>query len=110
AQAFQQASVLVFPSRTDTYGLVMLEALACGTPVAAFPVPGPLDVLQSGVSGVLAEDLRMACLAALQLDRGRCAELAARQSWRASALEFLARQPLLDGEQCLPAEGLPSKG
>jgi glycosyltransferase involved in cell wall biosynthesis len=103
AQAFQQASVLVFPSRTDTYGLVMLEALACGTPVAAFPVAGPLDVLQAGVSGVLDEDLRAACLAALSLDRGRCAELAARQSWRASALEFLAQQPLLDGELCMPA-------
>jgi len=99
AQAYQQASVLVFPSRTDTYGLVMLEALACGTPVAAFPVPGPLDVLQAGVSGVMAEDLREACLGALRLDRGRCAALAAQQSWRASALEFLARQPLLDGEQ-----------
>lgn len=95
AQSYQQASVLVFPSRTDTYGLVMLEALACGTPVAAFPVPGPLDVLQAGVSGVMAEDLRMACLAALQLDRGRCAELAAQQSWRDSALEFLAQQPLI---------------
>ena len=104
AQAFQQASVLVFPSRTDTYGLVMLEALACGTPVAAFPVAGPLDVLQAGVSGVLDEDLRAACLAALSLDRGRCAELAARQSWRASALEFLAQQPLLDGELCMPAQ------
>ncbi len=106
AQAFQQASVLVFPSRTDTYGLVMLEALACGTPVAAFPVAGPLDVLQAGVSGVLDEDLRAACLAALSLDRGRCAELAARQSWRASALEFLAQQPLLDGELCMPAQVL----
>ena len=104
AQAFQQASVLVFPSRTDTYGLVMLEALACGTPVAAFPVAGPLDVLQAGVSGVLDEDLRAACLAALSLDRRRCAELAARQSWRASALEFLAQQPLLDGELCMPAQ------
>jgi glycosyltransferase involved in cell wall biosynthesis len=104
AQAFQQASVLVFPSRTDTYGLVMLEALACGTPVAAFPVAGPLDVLQAGVSGVLDEDLGAACLAALTLDRGRCAELAARQSWRASALEFLAQQPLLDGELCMSAQ------
>lgn len=104
AQAYRQASVLVFPSRTDTYGLVMLEALACGTPVAAFPVPGPLDVVQAGVSGVLREDLRAACLGALQLDRGRCAELAARQSWRTSALEFLARQPLLDGAQCMPAQ------
>jgi glycosyltransferase involved in cell wall biosynthesis len=102
AEAFQAASVLVFPSRTDTYGLVMLEALACGTPVAAFPVAGPLDVLQEGVSGVMLEDLRAACLAALSLDRGRCAELAARQSWRASALEFLAQQPLLDGELCMP--------
>ncbi|MDM8350162.1 glycosyltransferase family 1 protein [Pseudomonas sp. sp1636] len=101
AEAYRQASVLVFPSRTDTYGLVMLEALACGTPVAAFPVPGPLDVLEAGVSGALAEDLREACLAALALDRARCAALAAQQSWRVSALEFLARQSLLDGEPCL---------
>ncbi|UUY06689.1 glycosyltransferase family 1 protein [Pseudomonas sp. J452] len=98
AQAFATASVLVFPSRTDTYGLVMLEALACGTPVAAFPVAGPLDVLEQGLTGVMSEDLRQACLDALQLDRGRCAERAARQSWRASALEFLTHQPLLDGE------------
>ena len=101
AEAYQDASVLVFPSRTDTYGLVMLEALACGTPVAAFPVAGPLDVLQQGLSGVMAEDLHAACLAALELDRKRCAELAAAQSWRASALEFLALQPLIDGEPVL---------
>lgn len=106
AAAYAQASVLVFPSRTDTYGLVMLEALACGTPVAAFPVPGPLDVLEAGVSGSMNEDLEEACLAALQLDRARCAELAARQSWRASALEFLAHQPLLDGEPCSRFEPL----
>ncbi|MFV3385464.1 glycosyltransferase family 4 protein [Pseudomonas sp. NY15364] len=105
AEIYQQASVLVFPSRTDTYGLVMLEALACGTPVAAFPVAGPLDVLQQGLSGVMDEDLRVACLAALELDRVRCAELAAAQSWRASALEFLALQPLIDGKPAL-AEAL----
>ena len=98
AQAYAGASVLVFPSRTDTYGLVMLEALACGTPVAAFPVPGPLDVLEEGVSGVMDEDLRRACLAALSLDRQRCAQAAQKQSWRTSALEFLAQQPLMDGE------------
>jgi glycosyltransferase involved in cell wall biosynthesis len=98
AAQFAGASVLVFPSRTDTYGLVMLEALACGTPVAAFPVAGPLDVLTPGVSGAMDEDLGRACLAALQLDRRLCAEQAARQSWRASALEFLYHQPLLDGE------------
>ncbi|MGV8844115.1 MAG: glycosyltransferase family 4 protein [Pseudomonas sp.] len=95
AAAYAEASVLVFPSRTDTYGLVMLEALACGTPVAAFPVPGPLDVLEAGVTGVLDEDLTKACLAALQLDRATCAERAAGHSWRASALAFLARQTLL---------------
>lgn len=106
-EAYQDASVLVFPSRTDTYGLVMLEALACGTPVAAFPVAGPLDVLQQGLSGVMAEDLQAACLAALELDRKRCAELAAAQSWRASALEFLALQPLIDGEPVGLDEALP---
>jgi len=106
AEAYCEASVLVFPSRTDTYGLVMLEALACGTPVAALPVPGPLDVLEPGVSGVMADDLGQACLAALELDRRCCAELAARQSWRASALEFLAQQPLLDGELCATGEVL----
>lgn len=107
AQSYQDASVLVFPSRTDTYGLVMLEALACGTPVAAFPVAGPLDVLLQGQSGVMDEDLQAACLAALELDRGRCAELAEVQSWRASALEFLALQPLIDGEPALLDEALP---
>ncbi|QSL92020.1 glycosyltransferase family 1 protein [Ectopseudomonas toyotomiensis] len=101
AEAYQDASVLVFPSRTDTYGLVMLEALACGTPVAAFPVAGPLDVLQQGLSGMMAEDLHAACMGALELDRETCAELAAAQSWRASALEFLALQPLIDGEPAL---------
>ncbi|TBU74492.1 glycosyltransferase family 4 protein [Phytopseudomonas daroniae] len=98
AEFYRRASVLVFPSQTDTYGLVMLEAQACGTPVAAFAVPGPLDVVVPGVTGVLGDDLRQACLAALELDRAQCAEEAGRQSWRASAIEFLARQPLLSGE------------
>ena len=105
-QAYRGASVLVFPSRTDTLGLVMLEAMACGTPVAAFPVSGPLDVLRQGVSGVMDEDLRNACLQALTLDRRLCAAEAQRQSWRNSALEFLARQPRLDGAPCVPAEQL----
>ncbi|SDI50631.1 Glycosyltransferase involved in cell wall bisynthesis [Pseudomonas flavescens] len=106
AECYRRASVLVFPSRTDTYGLVMLEAQACGTPVAAFAVPGPLDVVVCGVTGVLADDLREACLAAVELDRARCAQEAGRQSWRASAVEFLARQPLLNGEQvCVAMSG-----
>lgn len=106
AQAYSAASVLVFPSLTDTYGLVMLEALACGTPVAAFPVAGPLDVLQAGLTGVMAADLQTACLAALALDRDGCAEQASRQSWRASAEEFLAQQCLLDGQQCVLPDAL----
>lgn len=97
AQSFASASVLVFPSRTDTYGLVMLEALACGTPVAAFPVSGPLDVLKPGLTGVMDEDLRKACLEALSLSRDACANHAAHQSWRASALEFLACQSSVEG-------------
>ena len=93
----------------DTLGLVMLEALACGTPVAAFPVAGPLDVLQAGVTGMMDEDLAQACRAALQLDRATCAEQAARQSWRASALEFLASQALLDGEPLAQEDWLPAQ-
>lgn len=103
ADAYCAASVLVFPSLTDTYGLVMLEALACGTPVAAFPVAGPLDVVVPGVTGVLATDLQQACVDALQLNRDNCAEHARKQSWRVSAQEFLAQQCLLDGETYAPA-------
>ncbi|WP_339487984.1 glycosyltransferase family 4 protein [Pseudomonas sp. EL_65y_Pfl2_R95] len=103
AEAYQQASVLVFPSLTDTYGLVMLEALACGTPVAAFAVRGPLDVLQQGITGYMHEDLGAACRQALQLSREGCAREAAKQSWTVSAHEFLAEQPLLDGELYMPS-------
>jgi glycosyltransferase involved in cell wall biosynthesis len=110
ADAYREASVLVFPSLTDTYGLVMLEALACGTPVAAFPVAGPLDVLQAGRTGVMTADLQTACLAALALDRDDCAEQARRQSWRASAEEFMAQQCLLDGQQCVLPDPLAAAG
>jgi glycosyltransferase involved in cell wall biosynthesis len=83
------ADVFVFPSRTDTFGLVMLEALACGVPVAAFPVPGPLDVLTPGATGVLSQDLRSAALAALGLDREVCRRHALERSWRRATAEFL---------------------
>lgn len=92
AEVYRSASVLVFPSLTDTLGLVMYEALACGTPVAAFPVAGPLDVLQQGVTGAMDADLRSACLRALGLDRQACAQWARGQTWRTSAQEFLALQ------------------
>ncbi|ANI16555.1 alpha-mannosyltransferase [Pseudomonas citronellolis] len=107
AEAYRAASVLVFPSRTDTLGLVMYEALACGTPVAAFPVPGPLDVLEDGVTGAIDSDLRKACLRALALDRQACAEWAAGQSWRLSAQQFLALQrPLGEPGGMTEAEAL----
>src|SRR5690606_26254549 len=64
---FAAADVLVFPSRTDTFGVVLLEAMASGTPVAAFPVTGPKDVVLPGLTGFLGDDLRTAALNALQL-------------------------------------------
>ncbi len=86
AQAYRSADVMVFPSRTDTFGLVLLEAMASGTPVAAFPVMGPRDVV--GAGGVLDEDLRRACLAALEVPRARARAEAERFSWSASAQAF----------------------
>jgi glycosyltransferase involved in cell wall biosynthesis len=90
ARHFAGADVFVFPSRTDTFGLVLLEALACGVPVAAFPVPGPLDVVGGAGVGVLDWDLGAAALAALEIPRRRCREHALKFSWRACAEQFLA--------------------
>jgi glycosyltransferase involved in cell wall biosynthesis len=92
ARLYSAASVFVFPSRTDTFGLVMLEALACGTPVAAHPVQGPIDVLGGAAVGVLHEDLRLAAAAALKIDRQRCREFALAHSWSAATREFEALQ------------------
>ena len=89
AQSYASADVFVFPSRTDTFGIVMLEAMAAGVPVAAYPVTGPLDVVTKGRSGVLDEDLRKACLAALALDRRGVREHALSFSWRAAAEAFV---------------------
>jgi glycosyltransferase involved in cell wall biosynthesis len=84
------SDVFVFPSRTDTFGLVLLEAMACGIPVAAHPVPGPVDVVTDGVTGVLDEDLRAAALAALKLSPDACRAHALRHSWPAATAQFLA--------------------
>jgi len=88
AAAYRAADVLVFPSRTDTFGLVMIEALACGTPVAAYPVPGPVDVL-AAATGAMAERLDEAIARALTLDRAACAAAGAGFTWAASARQFL---------------------
>lgn len=92
AQLYSGADVFVFPSRTDTFGLVLLEALACGTPVAAYPVQGPADVLGGADVGVLHEDLRKAALMALRIDRARCRDFALRWSWSEITQQFLRLQ------------------
>lgn len=84
------ADVFVFPSRTDTFGLVMLEAMACGLPVAAFPVTGPIDVVQQGVTGVLDVNLAEACRKALFLEPRTCRRYAESRNWGQSAEQFLA--------------------
>lgn len=89
AAAYRGADALVFPSRTDTFGLVMIEALACGTPVAAFPVMGPVDVL-TATTGAMDEQLDLAVGRALTLDRADCARHGQTFSWRTSAEQFLA--------------------
>jgi len=108
AQLYSAADVFVFPSRTDTFGLVMLEALACGTPVAAYPVQGPLDVVGGSDVAVLDDDLRRAALSALRIDRARCRAFALDRSWRAATRQFVELQwpiaPLRGGADALDAE------
>ena len=90
AKVYASADVFVFPSRTDTFGLVLLEALASGLPVAAYPVTGPIDVLGDSPAGALREDLREACLEALRIDRATARAHAEKFSWRAASEQFLA--------------------
>ena len=90
ANIYASADVFVFPSRTDTFGLVMLEALAAGTPVAAFPVTGPMEVLAGSRCGVMHEDLRKAALTALEIPRDACKAFAKRHGMRESAAHFFS--------------------
>lgn len=91
AAAYAGADIFVFPSKTDTFGLVVLEALASGLPVAAYPVTGPKDILTPAPQpvGVLNEDLQTACLEALNIDRAYCRPYAEQFSWRVCAERFL---------------------
>jgi len=109
------ADVFVFPSRTDTFGVAQLEALACGVPVAAFPVTGPKDVIGDHAIGVLDEDLRSACLNALSISREECRAFALTRSWTTSARQFVghvdqvtmtrSRQPAGARPVAAPAQG-----
>ncbi|MFO1075454.1 MAG: glycosyltransferase family 1 protein [Geminicoccaceae bacterium] len=86
---YSASDVFVLPSRFETFGLVLLEALACGLPVAAYPVHGPIDVIGRAPVGVLDHDLRHAALRALAIPRNLCRDFALRFSWRRSAEEFV---------------------
>ncbi|GAB7126413.1 glycosyltransferase family 1 protein [Silvimonas sp. JCM 19000] len=89
AQVYNSADVFVFPSRTDTFGLVLLEAMGCGCPVAAYPVTGPIDVIGRDGPGALNQDLRQACLEALHIDRAAVRKHAEQFSWAAASRQFM---------------------
>ncbi|MEX8502574.1 MAG: glycosyltransferase family 4 protein [Leptothrix ochracea] len=96
ATLYRTADVVVFPSLTDTFGLVMVEAMACGTPVAAFPVTGPKDVVDDqGLGGILDPDLWRACIHALGCDRDKVRAHAEQYHWRRATEQFMAHLPLI---------------
>lgn len=101
AGAYANADVFVFPSRTDTFGLVMIEALACGTPVAAYPVSGPVDII-TPETGAMDENLESAIAQALTRDRAACAAYGQGFTWDASARQFLSAL-VSSGAQALAA-------
>ena len=98
AQAYASADVFVFPSLTDTFGIVLLEALASGLPVAAFPVTGPLDVIGGTGAGVLDDDLGRAALACLEISPEACRAEALNYTWERSAQQFVANVMRVSGQ------------
>jgi glycosyltransferase involved in cell wall biosynthesis len=103
AACYTAADVFVFPSRTDTFGVVMLEANACGVPVAAYPVTGPIDVVQEGVNGALDLDLPRAAARALLVPRASCVAHASRNGWRRVA-EVLLSHLVRISATCTPMQ------
>ena len=89
AEFYANADVFVFPSRTDTFGVVMIESMACGTPVAAYPVTGPLDVIDQDVTGCMDDDLAQAVYYATQLDRQVVQNHSKKWTWENCAKQFL---------------------
>jgi glycosyltransferase involved in cell wall biosynthesis len=105
ARVYAAADVFVFPSKTDTFGLVLLEALASGVPVAGFPVSGPRDVIGDAPVGSLRDDLREACLAAIELSPEECRAFALTRSWESSARAFLDHVKVVDALRTVDAVG-----
>jgi glycosyltransferase involved in cell wall biosynthesis len=106
AALYASSDVFVFPSRTDTFGIVLLEALACGLPVAAYPVMGPVDVVGGGNAGILDEDLRAAALAALEIPREAAYAYARAFTWENCARQFLDNIAYARGAATLGPVGL----
>lgn len=104
AKAYAAADCFVFPSRTDTFGLVLIEALASGTPVAAFPVQGPLDVIGTNPVAALDDDLQAACLRATQIPRERARDFALTFSWDACTRQFLSNLALKENKPSEPGK------
>jgi len=108
AKFYAAADVFVFPSRTDTFGIVMLEALVCGVPVAGYPVRGLVDIIKQGETGFFDEDLRRAALRALELDPKRCRAFAEQFSWKKSAEQFVHNLVPVT-QTFIPAQGNSSR-
>jgi glycosyltransferase involved in cell wall biosynthesis len=96
AKIYASADVFVFPSKWDTFGLVILEAMASGIPVAAYPVQGPIDIVVDGVSGCLNTDLKSACLDTLTLEPKKVWQYAQQFSWQNCAKNFLSGLEIID--------------
>jgi len=96
--------VFVFPSKTDTFGLVILEAMACGLPVAAYPVTGPKDIIQEGITGSLDPDLKIAITRALTINSSACLDYAQQSSWAKVSTVFAGY--LHHGRACVPKHSI----
>jgi glycosyltransferase involved in cell wall biosynthesis len=108
AHAYAQADVFVFPSKTDTFGNTILEALASGVPVAAYPVTGPIDIIEpTSGAGSLNEDLRIACLDALGCSRDDAYRLSREFTWEAASRQFLNNVLTAQGRKALPRTSGP---